>query len=334
MPKDLPETVPAATAAEADGYDGLWVTESKHDPFLQVLQATSATSRITVGTSVAIAFARSPMTTAASAYDLAQYSQGRFILGLGSQIKPHVERRFSMPWSRPAARMREYVLALRAIWGSWTTGERLNFDGEFYTHTLMTPFFVPHTHQWGPPPVYLAGVGERMTETAGEVADGFLCHPFTTSRYLSEVTVPALRRGRARRPGGADSLDGFVLASPAFVTVGRDAAELAVAVAGTKRQIAFYGSTPGYRAVLDLHGWGDLQPELTRLTKEGRWEEMGGLISDEMLAAFSVAGSPKEVAAGLADRWGGVVERIALYATYEADPAIWGEVAEAMPAAG
>ena len=186
---------------------------------------------------------------------------------------------------------------MRAIWRTWQEGEPLDFRGDFYTHTLMTPFFSPPPHEWGPPPVYLAGVGERMTETAGEVCDGFFFHPFTTDRYLREVTLPALRRGRAAA-GHAD-LDGFAIAGPAFTCTGRDERELAAAIKGTKDQIAFYASTPAYRPVLDLHGWGDLQPELTRLSKEGRWSEMGDAVDDELLHAFAVVGEPAAVGRGL-----------------------------------
>jgi probable F420-dependent oxidoreductase len=324
-------TAERARRLAREGYDGLWVGETQHDPFLQLLEAVRATEAVTVGSAVAIAFARSPMTLAYSAYDLAEYSAGRFVLGLGSQVKPHIERRFSMPWSEPAARMRELVGALRAIWGSWLDGTSLEFRGDFYTHTLMTPFFSPPPHRFGPPPVYLAGVGPKMTEVAGEVADGFFFHAFTTRRYLDEVTLPALRRGR--QAAGHPGLDGFAVAGPAFVTVGRDDAELAAAAEGTRRQIAFYASTPAYRAVLDLHGWGDAGPELTRLSKEGRWPEMGDVIDDGLLAAFSVVGDPAEVGAELARRWSDVAARITFYAPYRSDPSIWAEVLKAVRAA-
>lgn len=329
---DITAAAAGAAALEAGGYDGILVPETGHDPFMHSLQATLATQRVATGISVAIAFARSPMTMAASAYDLAGYSQGRFLLGLGSQIKPHIERRFSMPWSHPAARMREFILALRAIWASWQDGAKLDFAGEFYTHTLMTPFFAPKAHRFGPPPVYLAGVGPLMTGVAGEVADGFFFHPLTTERYLAEVTLPTLRAGRekAGKAAGDSALDGFTIAGPAFVAVGRDDAELEAAIAGTKRQLAFYSSTPAYRGVLDLHGWGDLQPQLTRMSKENRWDEMGALISDEMVAAFSVVGTPTEAARGLRERWSGVAQRISLYAPYKSDPALWPEVLAAL----
>lgn len=327
---DLVTAAEGARRCEAEGYDGIWTGETKHDPFMAALLGAQATSRVTVGTAVAIAFARSPMTTANSAYDLAQLSGGRFVLGLGTQVKPHIERRFSMPWSDPAARMREYVVALGAIWSSWHDGTKLDFAGDYYTHTLMTPFFAPERHGFGPPPVFLAGVGALMTAVAGEVCDGFHFHPFTTVDYLRDVTVPALRRGRAR--GGHDSLDGFDIAGPAFACIGRDEEELHRAIKGTKQQIAFYASTPTYRPVLDHHGWGDLQPELTRLTKEGRWAELGDAIGDEVLHAFAAVGDPEQVARQLRDRWLHLATRISLYTPYQVDPAIWPEVLDRLRA--
>ncbi len=346
LTKKVTDTADAARAIEAGGYDGLWVGETKHDPFLQVLMAAQATERLTVGTSIAIAFARTPMTLAHSAFDLAQCSSGRFVLGLGSQIKPHVEKRFGMPWSQPAKRMREFVLALHAIWACWQDGTPLDFRGEFYRHTLMTPFFSPDPHPFGPPPVYLAGVGERMTEVAGEVCDGFFFHPLTTSRYMSEVTLPALERGRALagRPAlsggsGADSgaggsgASGFAFCGPAFVCAGRTEEEMAVAAAGTKAQIAFYASTPAYRPVLELHGWGDLQPELTALSKQGRWADMGNLIDDEMLSEFAAVGDPQTVATVIHERFGPVATRIQLYVNYPAAPGLVNDIVTALRAA-
>ena len=212
------------------------------------------------------------MTLANVGYDLQQYSGGRFILGLGSQIKPHIDKRFSMPWSHPAARMREFVLAMRAIWACWNEGEKLDFRGEFYTHTLMTPFFNPGPNPHGVPKVFLAAVGERMTEVAGEVCDGMLVHGFTTERYLQEVTLPALERGYA---AGGRKRDEFELSIPAFVVTGENDEAIEQADAAVRQQIAFYGSTPAYRPVLDLHGWGDLQDELNVLSKQGEWVEMG-----------------------------------------------------------
>ncbi|MDO8362164.1 MAG: LLM class F420-dependent oxidoreductase [Actinomycetota bacterium] len=326
----ITDTKAAAAAIEAAGFDGLWLGETKHEPFLQLLQAAEATERVSLGTGIAIAFARTPMTLANAGYDMARYSQGRFILGLGSQVKPHITKRFSMPWSHPAARMRELIVATRAIWANWQDGTPLEHRGEFYTHTLMTPFFSPPAHEFGPPPVYLAGVGALMTEVAGEVCDGFLYHPFTTDRYLRDVTIPALARGRAK--AGKEGFDGFDIGGPAFACTGRDEKELAAAIAGTKNQIAFYASTPAYKPVLDMHGWGDLQPELSRMTRDGRWAEIGTLIDDEVLHAFAVVGEPAAVGRGLVERWGSIATRLTLYAPYPHDPAVWPEVTAAMRA--
>ncbi|MGW4592963.1 TIGR03617 family F420-dependent LLM class oxidoreductase [Amycolatopsis thermoflava] len=319
-PADCRETM---RRAERDGFDGVWTTEVKHDPFLPLALGATVTERVTLGTAIAVAFARNPMTVAQTANDLQELSGGRLLLGLGTQIKTHVTRRFSMPWSQPAARMREFVLALRVIWDSWQTGARLNFRGEFYTHTVMTPMFTPPPHPYGPPKVLLAGVGEGMTRAAGEVADGFLCHGFTTERYLREVTVPALRCGRS-------SLDGFELVGSPMVVTGRTDAEIAAALAGTRRQIAFYGSTPAYRGVLELHDRGELGDELHRLSRRGEWERMGTLVDDELLAAIAVVGKPDEVAAEVRRRYGDLFTRATLYLPYEAEPGLVAEVAAAV----
>jgi probable F420-dependent oxidoreductase len=326
LSRDICQTEDEAAKLEAAGYDGLWVGETEHDPFLQLHSAARVTRDATIGTAVAIALARTPMTLASTAFDLALSSEGRFVLGLGSQVKAHIERRFSMPWSHPAPRMREHVLALRAIWATWQTGEPLDFRGEFYSHTLMTPFFSPAAHAYGPPPVYLAGVGERMTEVAGEVCDGFFFHPLTSERYLTEVTLPALRRGRQR--AGREDLEGFTVTGPAFTCAGRDDAELAAAVRGTKAQIAFYASTPAYRGVLEAHGWGDLQPELNALARAGRWSEMGDAIDGEILHTFAVVGGPDDVGRGLHRRWGDVATRVTLYTPYRVEPAVLADVME------
>jgi probable F420-dependent oxidoreductase len=326
LSRDIRAAGDEAAVLEGDGYDGVWVGETEHDAFLQVLAAAGSTQRVTVGTAVAIAFARTPMTVAQTAFDLALYSEGRFVLGLGSQVKAHIERRFSMPWSNPAPRMREYVSALHAIWGTWQSGEKLDFRGDFYTHTLMTPFFSPAAHTYGPPPVYLAGVGEKMTEVAGELCEGFFFHPLTSVRYLHEVTVPALERGRER--GGRAGLEDFTVTGPAFTCVGRDERELADAIKGTRAQIAFYASTPAYRGVLELHGWEELQGELNALARAGRWSDMGDAIDDTVLHTFAVVGAPDEVGRGLHERWSGVAERITLYTPYKADPAVLTEVVE------
>jgi len=309
-----------ARDAEGAGYDGIWTAETSHDPFFPLLVAAQNTSTIELGTGIAVAFARSPMTLANQAYDLQAYSQGRFILGLGSQIQAHITKRFSMPWSRPAARMRELVLAMRAIWACWDEGEKLDFRGEFYTHTLMTPFFNPGKNPFGVPKVFLAAVGERMTETAGEVCDGIICHGFTTERYLKEVTIPALERGAKT---GGKTLADVEISLPAFVVTGSTEEEMAVSAKGTREQIAFYGSTPAYRGVLELHGWGELQTELNSLSKQGKWKEMGNLITDDILHTFAVVAEPDGVADGIKARFGGAITRVSFYAPYKSDPDTW-----------
>jgi probable F420-dependent oxidoreductase len=320
----------AARELEQQGYDGVWTAETSHDPFLPLLLASQATERVELGTGIAVAFARNPMTLAQTSWDLQAASGGRFILGLGSQIKPHITKRFSMPWSQPAARMREMILAIRAIWACWNDGTKLDFQGDFYTHTLMTPFFDPGPNPHGNARIFLAGVGEKMTETAGEVADGFLCHGFTTERYLREVTLPALERGAVR---GGRSLADIEISGPAFVVTGTTEEEMARSIAGTKQQIAFYGSTPAYRPVLELHGWGGLQDELNRLSKEGRWKEMGDLVDDDVLHTFAVVGEPEDIAGGLHERYGDVVDRISFYAPYTSDPERWARVMDQLKAA-
>ena len=320
----------AAAQQEARGYDGIWVPETSHDPFLPLLLAAEHTERLDLGTGIVVAFARNPMTLAQVSWDLQAASQGRFILGLGSQIKAHITRRFSMPWSHPAPRMREMILAIRAIWDCWNQGTKLDFQGDFYSHTLMTPFFNPGPNPHGDARIFLAGVGELMTQVAGEVADGFLCHAFTTRQYLDEVTLPSLAKGRAK---AGKTLDDFELAGPMFVVTGRNEAEMAEAAKGVKGQIAFYGSTPAYRPVLELHGWGDLQDELNRLSKEGRWAEMGELIDDDMLATFAVVAPLDQVAAALDGRWGDVLHRISFYAPYDTDGTQWDAVIAQLEAA-
>ncbi len=322
----------AARARELEefGYDGLTTAETSHDPFLPLMIAAEHTSRIQLQTGIAVAFARTPMTLANTAWDLNLYSQGRMSLGLGSQIKPHITKRFSMPWSHPAARMRELVLAMRAIWANWQDGTKLEFAGEFYTHTLMTPFFNPGPNEFGAPLVSLAAVGELMTETAGEVCDGILIHGFTTERYLREVTMPAVERGLAKR--GRSRAD-FEVSGPLFVVTGSNEKEFAAAQAATKQQIAFYGSTPAYRGVLELHGWGDLQPELNSLSKQGKWVEMGELIEPEILDAFAVvAETPEAVGNEMVKRFGDVVDRCSFYAPYRSNPDAWRAVVDQLRA--
>lgn len=319
---------------EAAGYDGLWSFEGPHDPFLPLVPVAEHTSRVAVGTAIAVAFARSPMTTAYIAHDLQVHSEGRFLLGLGSQVRPHIERRFAMPWSHPAPRMREYVQALRAIWAAWNEGGRLSFRGDFYSHTLMTPFFSPAPSPWGPPEVYLAAVGEHMTRTAGEVCDGLAPHTFTTQRYLRERTLPILEEGLAI---SGRTLADFSITFSGFVVSGTTEEEMAVAARGVREQIGFYGSTPAYRKVLDLHGWGELGVELNRLSRsadEDRWRRMGDLVEDEVLHAFAVVAEPDRLGPALLERFGGIVDRFTFSAPYPHDDDLFAPAVEALHSAG
>jgi probable F420-dependent oxidoreductase len=301
-------TVPArARELEAAGYDGAVSAEISSDPFLPLLLAAEHTQRLELMTSIAVAFARNPMLLAQIGHDLNAYSKGRFILGLGSQIAPHITKRFSMPWSHPAARMRELILAMRAIWDCWYGGKPLQFRGEFYTHTLMTPMFTPSAKTYGPPRVFLAAVGPRMTEVAGEVADGLIAHAFTTERYLREVTLPAVERGLKK---AGRTRDRFAISCPVFVVTGADERSYEASRSGVCKQIAFYGSTPAYRPVLELHGWGPLQTELNRLSKLGQWDAMGNLIDDAILDAFAVVAPPDQIAQKIRARFGEALDRV------------------------
>jgi probable F420-dependent oxidoreductase len=310
IPTDLRTAGASAKKAEEAGYDAIWSSEVGHDPFLPLTIAAEHTERIGLGTSIIVAFARNPMTLANSAWDLNAFSEGRFLLGLGSQIKPHIEKRFSMPWSHPAARMREFIFAMKAIWDCWQNGTKLDFRGDFYTHTLMTPFFHPGTNPFSGPKVLLAAVGEGMTKVAAEVADGLLVHGFTTERYLREVTMPTVEAGLSA--SGRERSE-YQISYPAFVATGETEEQMAEALTGVRKQIAFYASTPAYRGVLECHGWGELQTELNTLSKQGEWDEMGRRISDEVLDAFAVQGTPEEIPALLQARFGDIVDRIGLY---------------------
>lgn len=301
----------------------LYVPEGAHDPFVYLTLAATQTERLRIGTSIALAFARSPMAMAYPAYDVHRLSGGRLILGLGSQIKPHIERRYSMPWSRPADRMPEYIAALRAIWHTWQTGEALDFRGDFYTHTLMPPLFNPGPLGFPSPEIWLAGVGPRMVATAGAVADGFMCHPLLSRSYLEDVLRPQLAEGRASTGASGD----FTVAAMAMVATGRTEEGYAQAIAGTKRQIGFYASTPAYKPVLDHHGWGDLHAEAHAFTKAGRWTELGDLVDDEVLTTLAVVSELDQAGAAVRERFDGLAERVILSIPYAADDALGLDVA-------
>ena len=256
---------------------------------------------------IAVAFARNPMHAAVIANDINRLSNGRFILGLGSQIKPHITKRFSMPWSDPAARMREFVLAIRAIWESWNEGTPLAFRGDYYRHTLMTPMFDQGPSECGDPRIFVAAVGPAMTAVAGEVADGLMAHGFTTPSYLRDVTMVNLVKGLERSNRSRSDVEVTI---PIMSAVGRDDAEVAPKLAAVRQQLAFYGSTPAYRGVLEHHGWGDVGDELNRLSKQGEWVAMGDLITDEMLREFAVIGDLESVSAEIKQKFGGLVDRV------------------------
>ena len=289
--------------------------------------AAEHTRRIELGTSIAVAFARSPMDTAYQAWDLAQFSQGRFILGLGTQVKAHIERRFSMPWGPPVPMLREYIHALRAIWRSWQTGERLNFRGKFYKFTLMSPFFNPGPIDYPDIPIYIAGVNEGLCRLAGEVADGFHVHPLNSARYVRECVRPWIEAG-ARKAGRR--LEDVAVSVTVFVVTGRDEAEMEKERESVRQQIAFYASTPTYRTVLELHGWGDTAQELSRLAARQRWDEMPRLITDEMLETFAVVAPRDRLAEAVKARYAGLADRITYYAAFlEGDEDFWRETVRA-----
>jgi probable F420-dependent oxidoreductase len=304
---ELPRVADRVSAAEAAGLDCVWASETTNDPFLSLTLAAEHSTSVSLGTGVAIAFARNPMSLAYTTNQLQEYSGGRVVLGMGSQVRRHIEKRFSSTWSHPAARMREYVLALRAIWASWNEGAGLEFEGDFYTHTLMTPVFAPPPHGFGSPRVFLAAVGPLMNEVAGEVADGVITHGICSARYLREVILPALDRGLTR---SGRSWDSFELTCPGFISVVEDESNMAKARDAMRRHVGYYASTPAYRPVLDLHGWGDLQTELYACSKTGRWDDMARLVDDPVLDTLTIVCTPDRLAGEVAARYGGLVDRI------------------------
>lgn len=314
---DLPDVPALARELEAIGFDGLYTAEAAHEPFFPLALAGEHTTRPTLFTNIAIAFARNPMDLAQIADGMQRITGGRFVLGLGSQIRPHIENRFSMTWSKPVTRMREMVQAIKAIQATWQDGVTLEFRGEIYRHTLMTPMFDPGPNPHGPPPVWLAGLGPRMTENAATVADGLLVHPFHTERFVHEHVAPAVAAGLSA--SGRDREAFTVSATPIVCAAGTDE-ELERAKAGVRTLLGFYGSTPSYRVTLDAHGWGDLQVELNRLTKDGRWDELHTVLPDEVVETIAVCCQPEEVGDRLVARYGDTVDRVGLSMPYQAAP--------------
>lgn len=321
--EDLTEVRTLYPELEVTGYDRAFSFEAKHDPFIPLVVAGEHTSTLELGTAIAIGFARTPMTLANTAWDLQTVTGGRFVLGLGSQIRPHIEERFSMPWSRPVDRMRELVSGIRAIWASWQDGTRLHFEGEFYTHTRMIPAFDPGPNPYGAPRILTAGFGPHMTAMAGEVADGFLVHPVNSRRSLMELTLPALARGAATAGRSVDDLE---VVCVTIVVTGRDEQQFERSREAVRAQLAFYGTTPAYLPVFELHGYGNLHSELKSMARANRWQEMAGLIDDELIETIAVVGEPHEIAPKIHERLAGISDSVSLVNNRAPDPEHFAEV--------
>jgi probable F420-dependent oxidoreductase len=300
----------SARAAESFGFAGLWTSETKHDAFLPLAIAANETRRIQLGTSIAVAFSRSPMEVAQTAWDLQDLSDGRLILGLGTQVKAHIKRRFSMPWDKPVSRLREYIMALRAIWDSFQSGGSLSFEGDFYNHTLMTPFFNPGPIENPEIPIHIAGVNTSLAALAGELCDGFHVHPFHSPEYVRRTVNPAIAEGASKAGSDPEAVE---LATSVMVVTGKNEEEIEAGREKVRSQISFYASTPTYRTVLEAHGWEGIGEELGKLGREKRWNEMPTLVTDEMLGAFAVEAAPDEIGSALRERYAGLMDRIALY---------------------
>lgn len=306
--------VPAlAREIEARGFDGIWTPETAHNPFLPLSLAATTTTKVDLGTAIAVAFPRSPMVTAQVAWDIAAQSSGRFCLGLGTQVKAHITRRFSTEWGQPGPRLRDYILALKAIWQTWQHNTPLNYRGEYYTHTLMSPFFQPAPLDRLHIPIYIAGVNEYLCRLAGELCDGFHVHPFHTAEYLRDFILPNIEAGAAKT--GRSRAD-IATTCAIFVVTGNNQQEIEDDKPAIKTQIAFYASTPTYRPVLEHHGWGDLQDKLSVYAREGRWMEMHELISDELLEKVAVIAPYKELAQQVQARYTGLLDRVGYYLPY------------------
>lgn len=305
------------------GYDGMYSFEGAHDGFMPFVIAAEHTETQVLSTQVAVAFARNPLTLAYQANDLQTLSKGRFILGLGTQARQNIEKRFSMPWGKPVTRMRDMIGAIRAIQHTWQTGEPLRYEGEYYRHTKMQPMFTPKPNPYGPPPLMLGAIGKPMTRAAGELADWFIVIPFSTDKFVRETTFPALSEGLEKSGRNWDDLE---LAVQCMIATGADERSYAEAITRTRYQIAFYGSTPIYQKALEAEGWGDLHPTLRQMTREGKWMEMGSLITDEMLERFAVVGEPKDIGRKLFDRFGDWADRLSVMTTYQLAPEVASQI--------
>lgn len=310
FPPSAPRSAgPAAERAARVGFDGFFTAETSHDPFLPLMVAAGAAQNLELGTAIAVAFPRSPMVTAMTAWDLAEASGGKFILGLGTQVKAHITRRFSTEWGSPGPRLRDYVLALRAIWDAWSRQEPLRHQGQFYEFSLMTPFFDPGPISHSHPPVAIAGVGPYLSRLAGEICEGFHVHPFHTVAYLDQVVLPNLAEGAA---AVGRSLEDCQRISTVFVVTGADSAEVEQSMEPVKQQISFYASTPSYAPVLEASGW-DFGPELTAMSKRGRWEEMAGVITDDVVDEIGVVAPIDKLGSAIRQRYGDRLQRVGLY---------------------
>jgi probable F420-dependent oxidoreductase len=309
LPADVTGAVTAARELAAAGVSGTFTFEGSHDVFVPLVLAAGAAVPLDIYTNVAVAFPRSPVHLAHATHDLHVLSNGRFTLGLGSQVRAHIERRYGSTWSEPAERMKEMVQAVKAILRAWQDGTTLDFRGRFYAHTLMPPMFNPGPTPYGMPSVVIGAVGPRMTDVATEVADGLIVHPLNSKLSLQDHTLPAVQRGLTR--AGRFRTD-FTLTAGAIVGVWEHESRQAAVCAALRAMVSFYGSTPAYRVLLEADGYGDLQPELHRLSREGRWADMPGLIDDDLLDRFTVKGTPSEVGVGLKTRYEGVADRVAL----------------------
>jgi len=310
------EAAGLAAKAEDYGFDCLWVNETKHDPFVQIATSAGSTGRIGLGTSIALAFTRSPTTLAYTSWDLQSLSKGRFVLGLGSQVKGHIERRFGMRWEAPAPKMKDVVLALRSVWGSWQNGTKMDYRGRFFHLDLMTPFFDPGPIEDPAIPVYIAAVNEGMCRVAGMVADGIHVHPLHTAKYLREVVRPAVAEGALR---ASRKKEDVAVAASVFAAVGDDESEIHSARSAMRQQIAFYASTRSYRKVLELHGWGDVGDRLHALSVRGDWAAMGKEVTEEMLDEFVVQGSWSEIGKIVKGKYGGLADRVRMYLPFDGD---------------
>jgi probable F420-dependent oxidoreductase len=304
---DLRLVKDAAKSVERDGYTMITTMENKHDPFLPLAIAAVETEKVELATSIAISFSRSPMVAANLSWDLNEASRGRFVLGLGTQIKAHNERRFSVPWTPPAPRMREYTLSLKAIWKSWKTGEKLNYEGDHYRFTLMPRYFVPESQGFRLPPVTLAAVGPAMLRVAGEVADGVRLHPFCTAKYLEETVMPQLKTGMAR---SGQTREAFEITGGGFVATGPDDEAVHKLREWVRYRVGFYGSTPAYYPVLEAHDLKDLGLKLNRMTKAGEWDQLADVISDDVLDLFVAAGRHDEIAGIIEKRFSASADTI------------------------